>query len=183
MAQVDPHLEVRVLRNDERSPADIAALGPSHLLISPGPCGPAEAGCSVDLIRALAGRVPMLGVCLGMQCMAVVAGGRVVRAPAPVHGRTCAITHDARGVFAGLPQPLRVMRYHSLAIDPASLNPDEWTVSARDAFGVPMGLRRRWGSGDAPHRTPPAPLEGVQFHPESFLTEHGEQMLANFLRS
>lgn len=181
VGQVAPRVPVRVIRNDECTPGDIAALGPSHILISPGPCTPREAGISVDLVRTLAGRVPILGVCLGHQCLGEAFGMRIVRAPEPIHGLTSDVEHDGRSLFAGLPSPLRAMRYHSLVIDESSV-PRGWSVSAwtvyHDAAArIVMAIRRDWPSGT--HR---ALLEGVQFHPESFLTEHGEAMMANFLR-
>ncbi|MBX7106458.1 MAG: aminodeoxychorismate/anthranilate synthase component II [Gemmataceae bacterium] len=178
IGQVDPSAAVRVVRSDAHRAAEIAAQPPDRVIISPGPCGPESAGSSLELIRLLQGRVPILGVCLGMQCLAVHAGLRVGRAPRPVHGHTCEISHDAAGVFAGLASPLVVMRYHSLAIqdEPGDAG---WTITARTSDGVPMGLRRVWAA-DEPHR---AMLEGVQFHPESFLSEGGEVIVRNFLKA
>ncbi len=179
---VAPSAELRVVRNDAITPDQAALLNPSHLIISPGPCGPAEAGASVALIRTFAGRIPILGICLGHQCIAAAFNMRVQRGDRPVHGKTSAVTHDRLGVFAGLPSPLTVMRYHSLVVDESAIAPP-WHVSAwidpqPDASGTPgeprvvMGLR---------NTSIGAPIEGVQFHPESFLTTHGPAMLGTFL--
>jgi anthranilate synthase/aminodeoxychorismate synthase-like glutamine amidotransferase len=161
--------EPEVVRNDAFDPAAVAAAPPDRVVISPGPCGPAEAGASVALLRALPARVPVLGVCLGHQCIAAAFGGRVVGAPRPRHGKTSEVTHDGLGILRGLPSPLRAARYHSLAVDEASL-PPSLAVTARSDDGVVMGLRH----GERP-------VEGVQFHPESFLTETGPALLRNFL--
>ncbi|MBX5446567.1 aminodeoxychorismate/anthranilate synthase component II [Sphaerobacter sp.] len=161
--------EVVVRRNDALTVADVRALGPERVVISPGPCTPDEAGISVELIRELAGEVPILGVCLGHQAIGVAFGGQVVRTPRLMHGKTSRISHDGRGVFAGLPNPFIATRYHSLMVDEASL-PDDLVVTARSEDGVIMGLRHRR-----------YPVEGVQFHPESILTEVGKDLLANFL--
>lgn len=159
-----------VHRSDALALDAVAALAPDRIVLSPGPLGPEATGVCREVVRNRPGAVPILGVCLGMQVMADVAGAGVARAAAPVHGKTSRITHDGRGVFAGLPSPLTVARYHSLAVDPASLPPD-WEATAWTEDGTLMGCR---------HRT--EALEGVQFHPESFLTELGTEMLANFLR-
>jgi len=161
--------EVKVVRNDEASAAEIAAMAPSHLVISPGPCTPNEAGVTLAAIRLLAGRVPILGVCLGHQAIGQAFGGRVVRARRVMHGKTSTVRHDGRGVFAGLPPGITVTRYHSLVVERETL-PAELEVSAESDDGEIMGLRRR-GLG----------VEGVQFHPEALLTEHGHHMLKNFL--
>jgi anthranilate synthase component 2 len=160
--------EVRTLRNDEIDVADMAALAPGRIVFSPGPCTPAEAGVCIEAIRHFAGRVPMLGVCLGHQSIGAALGGRVVRARAPMHGKTSRLAHDGQGVFRGLPQDFTVVRYHSLVVERASL-PEGLAISA-EVDGEIMGLR---------HRT--LPIEGVQFHPESILSEHGHAMLRNFL--
>ena len=166
--------DVRVVRNDEIDVAGIAAMAPDRLVLSPGPCTPAEAGVCVDAIGAFAGKLPILGVCLGHQAIGAALGGKVVRAGRLMHGKADALDHDGRGVFAGLPQSFRVVRYHSLAIERSSLPPAlEMTATASD--GEIMGVRHR---ALAATRTP---LEGVQFHPESILTEHGHAMLKNFL--
>jgi anthranilate synthase component II len=162
--------QARVVRNDEISVAEAIALRPQAIVISPGPGTPDEAGISMDLIRAVAGDVPLLGVCLGHQALGQAFGGRIVRAPSLMHGKTSEIHHDGRTVFAGLPLPFTATRYHSLVIAPESL-PDCLEVSARTADGVIMGVRHR-----------EHPLEGVQFHPESILTTAGKDLLANFLR-
>jgi anthranilate synthase/aminodeoxychorismate synthase-like glutamine amidotransferase len=163
-------LEARVVvvRNDARTVDEILAERPDRLLISPGPGGPSEAGISSELIEQAAGRVPLLGVCLGHQCLAEVFGGRVVRV-APVHGKTSRVLHEGTGLFGGLPQGFEAARYHSLGVDPETV-PDELVVTARTPDGVIMGLQHR-------HLT----LAGVQFHPESFMTPAGPPLLANFL--
>jgi anthranilate synthase/aminodeoxychorismate synthase-like glutamine amidotransferase len=158
-----------VRRNDAIGLDGIEALGPSHIIVSPGPCTPLEAGISNDAIRAFAARVPILGVCLGHQCIAHVFGARVVRAPRAMHGMASPILHDGRGLFAGLPNPFRAGRYHSLIV-PAATLPRELEPSAWTAEGELMALR---------HRS--LPVFGVQFHPESILTEHGYTLLRHFL--
>ena len=162
--------EVLTVRNDAISLADIERLAPERIVISPGPCTPNEAGISVPLLRHFAGRLPMLGVCLGHQAIGAAFGGRIVRARELMHGKTSLIHHTGKGVFEGLPDPFTVIRYHSLAIERASL-PDCLEVTAETADGEIMGVR---------HRS--LPIEGVQFHPESILTEHGHALLRNFLR-
>lgn len=156
-------------RNDEVTPEQVQALGCTHVVVSPGPCSPAEAGISVPLIRHFAGRLPVLGVCLGHQAIGAAFGGRIVRARQLMHGKTSVITHDGQGVFATLPSPYTVIRYHSLAIERASL-PDCLAVTAETDDGEIMAVR---------HKT--LAVEGVQFHPESILTEHGHALLRNFL--
>ena len=158
-----------VVRNDSVSVAEIEALAPDAIILSPGPCTPKEAGVSNQVIAALGPRIPILGVCLGHQCIAEAYGGLVVRARRPMHGKTSLVKHDARGVVRGLPDPLRVTRYHSLVADPALVPPD-LVVTAWSPEGEIMGLR---------HRS--HPVEGVQFHPEAVLTERGHDLLANFL--
>ncbi len=161
--------EVLVYRNDAITAAEADALSPTHLCISPGPGTPSQAGVSIGLIRHFAGRIPVFGVCLGHQSITEAFGGRVVRAPRLMHGKTSMITHDGRGVFAGIADPCEVGRYHSLIAEPASL-PAELVVTARTAEGEIMGLR---------HAT--LNVEGVQFHPESVLTPLGPAMMGNFL--
>lgn len=162
--------ETEVVRNDVLTPAEIAGRAPSAIVISPGPCTPAEAGVSCRVIAELGATIPILGVCLGHQAIAAALGGRVIRAPEPVHGRTSWITHHGEGVFAGLPNPLRAMRYHSLIVEEATL-PSFLRVVARNEEGLPMALEHSaW------------PLYGVQFHPESILTQGGHHLLANFLK-
>jgi anthranilate synthase component 2 len=161
--------EVRVFRNDEISVAGIAELKPARLVLSPGPCSPAEAGICVEAIRHFAGRLPLLGVCLGHQAIGAALGGKVVRAQTLMHGKASTIRTDGLGVFHGLPQAISVIRYHSLAIERASL-PAALTVTATSEDGEIMGVRHR-----------ELALEGVQFHPESILSEHGHAMLKNFL--
>jgi anthranilate synthase component 2 len=165
--------EVEVRRNDAISIEDVGALGPSAVVLSPGPCTPTEAGITVPVIRRWGATIPMLGVCLGHQAIGEAFGGKVVRADRVMHGKTSLVTHDATGVFAGLPSPLEVMRYHSLVIEPSSL-PESLVVTARaaDAPDEIHGVRH------AEH-----PVFGVQFHPESIMTQHGKQMLANFLEA
>jgi anthranilate synthase/aminodeoxychorismate synthase-like glutamine amidotransferase len=162
--------ETIVVRNDALTPAEAIGREPDAIVLSPGPCTPHEAGCSLDLVRQLAGRVPILGVCLGHQTIAAALGGKVVRGQEPMHGRTSRIRHGATGIFAGLPNPLTVGRYHSLVVDEPSL-PRELEITARTDDGIIMALaHHRW------------PILGVQFHPESILTEGGYTILANFLR-
>jgi anthranilate synthase/aminodeoxychorismate synthase-like glutamine amidotransferase len=164
--------EVVVRRNDELSVEEVEALRPERILLSPGPCTPHEAGILVPLIRHMAGKAPILGVCLGHQAIGEAFGGQVVRAKTLMHGKTSAVEHDGKGVFGGLPSPLTCTRYHSLIVAERGL-PEELEVTARTAEGdgtVIMGLR---------HRS--LPVEGVQFHPESVLTEGGHKMIQNFL--
>jgi para-aminobenzoate synthetase component II len=159
-----------VMRNDAVDLAGIETLAPSHIILSPGPCGPAEAGISDAVIGRFGPRgVPILGVCLGHQCVGHAYGARVDRARRPMHGKTSLVSHDGRGVFAGLPEPLRVTRYHSLIVRDQAL-PDCLEVTARSEDGEIMGLRHR-----------EHPVEGVQFHPEAVLTEHGHALLRNFV--
>jgi anthranilate synthase component II len=160
--------EVHTVRNDAIDVAGMSALKPSRIVFSPGPCTPAEAGVCVEAIRHFAGKVPLLGVCLGHQAIGAALGGTVVRAREPMHGKTSRLAHDGRGVFASLPQDFTVVRYHSLIVERASL-PAALEVSA-EVEGEIMGLRHR-----------ELPIEGVQFHPESILSEHGHAMLRNFL--
>ncbi len=190
IGELDPSLELHVVRNDKIAPENAVALDPSHVIISPGPCTPAEAGVSSGIIRAFAGRTPTLGVCLGHQCIGDAHGMAVVRHARLMHGKTSEIHHDGRGVFEGLPSPLVATRYHSLVVLKDTVPTDAWEVSAwttdtledGTVADVVMGLRRRWSEADAAALgRPPAPLEGVQFHPESFLTDHGPALLANFL--
>ena len=161
---------VEVHRNDEISVEDCLAMRPDHIVISPGPCSPSEAGISVDLVRRAAGTAPLLGVCLGHQSIGEAFGGVVRSAGEIMHGKTSMVSHDGKGVFEGLPQPFEAIRYHSLAIVPESV-PPELEVTARAESGVIMGVR---------HRT--LPVEGVQFHPESIMTKVGHDLLRNFLR-
>ena len=166
--------DVRVLRNDEIDVEGIGALRPDRLVLSPGPCSPAEAGVCVAAIQAFTGKLPILGVCLGHQAIGAALGGKVVRAKTQMHGKTDVIVTDERGVYTSLPKQFTVIRYHSLVIEHASL-PDSLDVTATAQDGEIMGVRHRDLAGT---RTP---LEGVQFHPESILTEHGHAMLKNFL--
>lgn len=161
--------EVRVVRNDALSPAECFSLDPSHIVLSPGPCTPDEAGVCCDLIPVIAGRIPVLGVCLGHQAIGKVFGGRVVRADRVMHGKTSRIYHDGAGLHAGLPDPFTATRYHSLVLDPESI-PDALRVTAWTDDGVVMGIE---------HVS--YPIFGVQYHPESIMTEGGKALLANFL--
>jgi anthranilate synthase component 2 len=161
--------EVLVRRNDEIDLDAVAALAPARIVISPGPCTPREAGISVPLIRRFAGRIPILGVCLGHQAIGEAFGGTIVHARQLMHGKTSLVHHHGSGVFKGLPNPFTAIRYHSLAIDGATL-PEVLDVTAWTEDGEIMGVR---------HRS--LPVEGVQFHPESILTEHGHALLKNFL--
>jgi anthranilate synthase/aminodeoxychorismate synthase-like glutamine amidotransferase len=162
-------VEVIVKRNDAIDVAGARALKPDAIVISPGPCTPTEAGVSVPILRELAGELPMLGVCLGHQCIGEAFGGKVVRASRLMHGKTSPVVHDGRTIFVGLDNPFEAMRYHSLLVEPASI-PKSMEVSARTAEGEIMGLRHRQ------HR-----IEGVQFHPESIGTPAGKDLLRNFL--
>jgi anthranilate synthase component 2 len=168
--------DVHVFRNDEIDVAGIGAQRPDALVLSPGPCTPAEAGVCVEAIRAFAGKLPILGVCLGHQAIGAALGGKVVRAGRLMHGKADVVHHDGRGVYASLPERFSVIRYHSLAIEKESL-PRELEVSSTASDGEIMGVRHR---ALAATKTP---LEGVQFHPESILTEHGHAMLKNFLEA
>ena len=168
--------EVRVFRNDEITLEGIAGLAPDRLVLSPGPCTPAEAGICVDAIREFTGKLPILGVCLGHQAIGAALGGKVVRAQRLMHGKTSVLHHDGRGVYAGLPGEFTVIRYHSLAIERETL-PASLEVAATSEDGEIMGVRHRDLAGTA------TPLEGVQFHPESILSEHGHAMLKNFLEA
>jgi len=161
-------LQPAVYRNDQITLAQIEALAPSHIIISPGPCTPREAGISNDVIRHFGGKVPILGVCLGHQCIGYVYGGKIGRT-LPVHGKTSLIHHDGRTIYKGLPNPFAATRYHSLIIEGDNV-PDCLEVAARTAEGIIMGVRHR-----------DFVVEGVQFHPESILTEVGHDLLANFL--
>jgi anthranilate synthase/aminodeoxychorismate synthase-like glutamine amidotransferase len=161
--------DVRVYRNDQITVAEIQRLAPTKIVISPGPCTPTEAGISCEVIRQFAGHVPLLGVCLGHQCIGEVFGGEIVRAPALFHGKTSMIYHDDKTIFRGLPRPFEATRYHSLVIRRETL-PDCLELSAETDDGVIMGVRHR-----------ELLVEGVQFHPESILTREGKQLLANFL--
>jgi anthranilate synthase/aminodeoxychorismate synthase-like glutamine amidotransferase len=166
--------EVVVRRNDQTTPAEIERLKPSHILISPGPCTPQDAGISIELIRHFAGKVPVLGVCLGHQAIGAAFGGNVVRAAHLMHGKTSQVEHDGRTLFLGVPSPLEATRYHSLVVAEEGL-PRELEISAhtmdQNGTRVIMGLRHKH-----------CPVEGVQFHPESVLTQHGRDLLRNFLR-
>lgn len=161
--------DLLVKRNDEISTADIAELAPEKIVVSPGPCSPTEAGISCDTIREFSGKIPILGVCLGHQSIGQVFGGDVIRAPRLMHGKTSPILHTGENVFTGLPSPFEATRYHSLIVKRETL-PDCLKITAETAEGEIMGLaHREW------------PVYGVQFHPESILTQHGKQMLKNFL--
>ncbi len=166
--------EVRVERNDALSVEQIAALAPDKIVISPGPCTPDEAGVSLDVIRQLGPRIPIFGVCLGYQALGQVYGGKVIRAGRIMHGKTSPIRHEGKGVFAGLPSPFEATRYHSLVVDktsvPDCLEVTAWTENEDGSVEELMGLRHR-----------EYPVEGVQFHPESILTQHGHAMLKTFL--
>jgi anthranilate synthase/aminodeoxychorismate synthase-like glutamine amidotransferase len=160
---------VKVVRNDQVSLDDIEALAPEAIVISPGPCTPSDAGISVPVVRRFAGKIPLLGVCLVHQAIGQAFGARIVRAQRVMHGKLSSIVHDGRGVFAGVPSPFAATRYHSLAIERASM-PPELDVTATSEDGEIMAVRHR-----------ELAVEGVQFHPEAILTEHGRKVLANFL--
>ena len=161
--------EMAIRRNDELTVDEVEALAPERILLSPGPCTPQEAGISIDLIRRFAGKAPILGVCLGHQAIGAAFGGDVVRAPKLMHGKTSAVEHDGRTIFSGIATPMTCTRYHSLIVSEKNL-PAELEVSARTADGTIMGLRHR-----------EYPVEGVQFHPESVLTDDGKKLIQNFL--
>jgi anthranilate synthase/aminodeoxychorismate synthase-like glutamine amidotransferase len=164
--------EIRVIRNDVMPPAQAQKdFSPTHVIISPGPCTPNEAGFSCDYVRHFHGKVPLLGVCLGHQAIGQVFGGKVVRAGRLMHGKTSRIRHDGKTIFSGLPNPFTATRYHSLIVDPAGLDGDFEQTAWTEDLNELMGIRSR-----------SAPTEGVQFHPESFLTDVGHQLLANFLK-
>lgn len=172
--EIDRRLDVQVARNDQMSVSDIAALNPQAIVVSPGPCTPHEAGISMELIRTLGPRIPTLGVCLGHQSLAEVFGSPVVRAERLMHGKISPIEHDGKGVFAGLPNPFMATRYHSLIVPVDKVSAELEITAWADFPGHPrevMGLRHR-----------KFPIHGVQFHPESFLTEAGTDLLRNFLR-
>ncbi len=166
--------DVKVVRNDEIAASDVERLAPEKIVISPGPCTPNEAGISLEVIRRFAGRIPILGVCLGHQCIGQAFGGRIVRARQVMHGKTSLIHHNGAGVFHGLSNPFQATRYHSLVIEkdscPDCLELTAWTVDEQGRVDEIMGVRHR-----------ELAVEGVQFHPESILTRHGHQLLANFL--
>jgi para-aminobenzoate synthetase component 2 len=169
LGEIDPAIELRVVRNDQVTLEEIEAARPTHLIISPGPCTPVQAGISNEVILRFAAHVPLLGVCLGHQCIGHALGARVVRAGRIMHGKTSLIYHDGRGVYCGLSNPFEATRYHSLVIEPGTL-PEDLEVVARTDQNEIMGVRHKR-----------FPLEGVQFHPESFLTEEGIKLLKNFL--
>ncbi len=172
LGEIDPSIEMRVVRNDQATPEEIESWGVSRLLISPGPCTPSEAGISVACVRHFLGKIPLLGVCLGHQSIGQALGATIVRAPMLMHGKTDAISHDDTGLFAGIESPFIATRYHSLVIDPPTL-PDCLAVSAWSDLGPSrqiMGVRHKQ------HK-----LEGWQFHPESFLTQPGTELLRRFL--
>lgn len=161
--------ELQVYRNDKITLEEIERLAPDYLMVSPGPCTPNEAGISMDVIRHFAGKIPILGVCLGHQSIGQVFGGKVIRAERLMHGKTSEVFHDGRTIFADIPSPFTAARYHSLIVEEATL-PADLEVTARTAEGEIMALRHRY-----------FPIEGVQFHPESIITQHGKQLLRNFL--
>lgn len=162
--------EVKVYRNDRITVREAREMNPECVVLSPGPCTPDEAGISLELVRRLAGKIPIFGVCLGHQAIGQAMGGKVVRADRPVHGKTSPVFHNGRGIFAGLPNPMPAARYHSLVLERESL-PECLEVTAGTECGVIMGIRHRH-----------LPLEGVQFHPESILTTWGKKLLENYLR-
>ena len=170
LGEIDSTFDIRVVRNDAISVNEVSTLEPSHIIISPGPCTPREAGVSNEVIQSFASSIPILGVCLGHQCIGQAFGGEIVRAAKVMHGKTSPIHHDGRGVFTGLSNPFEAMRYHSLVIKRSSWHHPDFEVSAWTEDGEIMGLRHRhW------------PLEGMQFHPESFLTLEGTKLLGNFI--
>src|SRR6201993_3937484 len=172
LGELDPNIQLQVWRNDKITPAQVAELKPSHIIISPGPCTPREAGISNELIKQFAPTVPMLGVCLGHQCIGHVFGGEVIRNYRIMHGKTSLIHHDGQGVFRGMSNPWGATRYHSLVIKRDTFHHPDFVVTAWTDEGEIMGVRhRQW------------PLHGVQFHPESFLTAEGPRLLRNFVEA
>ncbi len=169
LGEIDPGLDLFVARNDQISLDEIEAKQPTHLIISPGPCTPLEAGISNAVVERFGPRIPLLGVCLGHQCIGHTFGAKIVRADRIMHGKTSMIHHDGKGIYRGLPNPFEATRYHSLVIQPGTL-PDDFDVVAWTDQGEIMGVR---------HKS--YPLEGVQYHPESFLTHEGTQLLKNFI--
>jgi len=169
LGEIDPTLEIEVVRNDRTTPEALAARSPTHIIISPGPCTPLEAGISTAVVDHFAGRVPILGVCLGHQCIGHAFGAEIVRAERIMHGKTSMIHHDGKGVYAGLPNPFEATRYHSLVIRPGTL-PAEFEVVAWTDRDEIMGVRHTSMA-----------IEGVQYHPESFLTTAGTDLLRNFV--
>lgn len=170
IGEIDPNVDLRVFRNDKITPDHVAELQPSHIIISPGPCTPNEAGVSNEILRRFASTVPILGVCLGHECIGQVFGGEIVRNSRIMHGKTSLIYHDGLGVFRGLSNPFEATRYHSLVIRRESFTHPDFIFSAWTTEGEIMGVRHKsW------------PLHGVQFHPESFLTVEGPRLLRNFL--
>jgi anthranilate synthase/aminodeoxychorismate synthase-like glutamine amidotransferase len=171
--EIDSTLDIEVYRNDQISAVEILARGPSHLIISPGPCTPSEAGISVEAVKVCRGKLPILGVCLGHQSIGQATGAKIVRAKHLMHGKTDQISHDGQGLFVGIENPFTATRYHSLVIEPDTLSPEfevtAW-ATAPDGSREIMGIR---------HRS--EPIEGLQFHPESFLTTCGHRLLQNFL--
>ncbi len=175
IGEMDPSLDLRVIRNDKITAAQAVAMRPDHVIVSPGPCSPNEAGVSNDIIKAFAGKVPLLGVCLGHQCIGHSFGMKVVRNARLMHGKTSPIRHDGRTIFEGMSNPFTATRYHSLVILKESFDHQRFEISAWTDEGEIMAVRAK------PQTFGPAPLEGVQFHPESFLTLEGPRLLANFL--
>jgi anthranilate synthase/aminodeoxychorismate synthase-like glutamine amidotransferase len=170
LGELDPNIQLQVWRNDKITPDQVAKLQPTHIIISPGPCTPREAGVSNELLKRFAPTVPTLGVCLGHQCIGHVFGGEVVRNYRIMHGKTSLIHHDGQGVFQGMSNPFEATRYHSLVIKPDSFQHPDFNISAWTDEDEIMGVRhKKW------------PLHGVQFHPESFLTAEGPQLLKNFI--
>ncbi len=162
--------EIKVARNDKISIEDIFNINPDRIIISPGPGNPSQAGISLDVIKNFSGQIPILGVCLGHQCIAQAFGGKIIKAPVPIHGKTAEIFHDGKGIFSGIKTPFTATRYHSLIVEKDSF-PDELVISAWTKDGLIMALRHKKFF-----------LEGVQFHPESFLTAEGKKLVGNFLR-
>jgi len=177
IGELEPAVDLRVYRNDKITVDEARALSPDHVIISPGPCSPTEAGVSCDIVHAFAGRVPLLGVCLGHQSIGFASGMTVHRHDRLMHGKTSEIHHDGRSVFAGLANPFPATRYHSLIIDSKSFDHQRFELTAWTDTNEIMGARAKPGAFPGGE----APLEGVQFHPESFLTEEGPKLLANFL--
>ncbi len=177
IGELDPSLDLRVYRNDKITPDTVAEMNPNHIIVSPGPCTPAEGGVSNEIIQTFAGKIPLLGVCLGHQCIGYSHGMNVHRNYRLMHGKTSPVYHDGKSIFEGLSNPFTATRYHSLVIEKDTIDLDQWEITAWTEEDEVMGIRKKYPTSDTISRQ----LEGLQFHPESFLTTEGPLLLANFL--